>query len=92
MRRAYAAIGRDNTLAYASRIKRHGRRRLEYARAGFFGECRKPERIVVRINVKGLPVMNRVEISRAAQLLPDPFRRPEFDVGTDPAHAFGFGA
>ncbi len=92
MRRAHAAIGRDDTLAHTGRIKRHRRRLLENARAGFFGECRKPQRIVVRIDVKGLPVMNRAEISRAAQLLPDSFRRPEFDIGADPAHAFGFSA
>ena len=86
LRSAYTAVRSDDTLAHARRIERDRRRLLKNACAGFFGECRKSERIVVRVDVKSLPVMDRAEISRAGQLLPNSFRGPELDVGADPAH------
>ena len=76
----------------AGRIERKSRCILENARTGFFGERRESKRIVKWINVKGFPVMHRAEIPGAVKLIAHAVRRPELDVGTDPAHAFNFTA
>ena len=88
----YAACGRDDTLANTGRIERNRGRLFENTRTRFLGERGEPERVIVWIYVKGLPVVHCAEIARAVKLVAHAFLWPKLDIRTDPAHAFNFGA
>ncbi len=87
VRGPHPARGRNDALAHTGRIERDRGQILKNSGARFLGERGKAQCIVVRIDVKRLPIVHGAKISRTAQLIAHAFNRPIFNIGTDPAHA-----
>src|SRR5215468_7680677 len=82
----------DYSLADPGRIERNRRRVFKNTGTRFLCESGETKSVVVRVDVKGLTIINRAEISWAAQLIAHALDRPEFDVSADPAYTFDFRA
>ena len=68
------------------------RRMLEDAHARALGIGRQTERIIERIDVEGVRIMNGAEIARVRQRLAHPLGRPGLAFGADPAQPLGIVA
>ena len=92
MGRAHARVRRVDALAHAAGVDRERRRFLEDAHAGLFRLVGEAERVIERMDVKGVWIMQRAEIARIGQLLAHARGRPRFHLGADPAQPFGVPA
>src|SRR5579885_2151618 len=87
VRRAHARVRRIDALAYTRRVDRKRRRLLENAHALRLGIGRQPERVIERMDVEGVGVVDGGEIAHTGQLFAHPRRGPRLDLSADPAQS-----